>query len=271
MKLPQRGIITLLLWCLLLLLTTSLSCEKEDLPPPQLSAAFQVREVSYNPDFWDVETYDTDSVSTSEVAFMAEEPAADTILYEWKVGTDSRTFQGRRLQLDFREAPEDMISVQLTVNRWNRQFTTILESRSSIRTFYLRRKPLVLGTFEGYFDDFRSQKLVMKIEAGFKHPVYYEYYDDSYTGLLVTTNLPMRDTLFISQSEGRHYIFHRKIPLLDRTIIHFERYQFNQWVEDPYGEIVVDPKTRLMTFNIMAKEIATDKEIRVKFTGKKIN
>lgn len=271
MKLPRTGITILLWWCLVLLLMTSLSCEKEDLPPPQLSAAFQVREVSYNPDFWDVETYDTDSVSTGEVAFLAEEPAADTVLYEWKVGTDSRTFQGRRLELDFSSAPEDPIAVQLTVKRWNKQFTTLLESRSSTRTFYLRRPPLVLGTFEGYFDDFRSQKLVMKIEADFKHPVYYEYYDYSYTGLLVTTNLPMRDTLFVSHSEGRHYIFHRKIPLLDRTIIHFARYQFNQWIEDPYGEIVVDPKTRMMTLNIMAKDITTGKEIPVRFTGKKIN
>jgi hypothetical protein len=271
MKLPKFKVNALFLVVSAVLLTFVLSCKKEDLPPKQLSAAFEIREVAYNPDFWDIKTYDTDSVSTGEVAFIASEPQADTVIYNWKVGTDSRTFQGKRLELDFRSAPEDTIAVQLTVNRWNSTYTTLLESRTASRTFYLRRKPLVLGTFEGYFSDMQNQKVVMKIQENFKHPIYYKDYNEDYIGLLISTNLPGRDTFFVANDEGRHYIFHRMIPLRETTIVTYAEYVFNRWMLGPVGEIVVDPKTRAITLNVKAREVATNKEILVKFSGKKVN
>lgn len=255
--------------CSFLLLLSS--CCKEKLQPEKLTAKFQIKEVAYDPAFWGVDLYDTDSVCTGEVSFTAEGPDVDSIQYQWKIGTDSRTFTGKTLELDFRYAPVDTITVQLTVTRWNVAYTTRLETATSGRKFYLRKKSQITGSFEGSFSDKPSQKVILKIQDRFIHPVYYESHYDAYIGLLISTNMAGRDTIFISNSESGHYVFNRKLSLIHNTITIYERHQFNRWVQGLDGDAMIDNKTKMMNMNFKATEVTSGKQVTIKFSGKKLD
>jgi hypothetical protein len=257
--------------CVFVLLVFVASCRKEKLSVEKLYAKFQIIEQSYDPAFWGVQLYDTDSVSTGEVSFIADGPDVDSVQYLWQIGTDSRTFKGKSLALDFRYAPTDTITVLLTAIRWNSAYTIQLEKATVRRTFYLRRKSQILGTFEGSFEDKPKQKVLLKIQDQFIHPLYYESHYDAYIGLLISTDLPGRDTIFISNSESGHYVFNRKLSFIHNSITIYERYQFNRWVQGFDGDAIVDNKTKLMNMSFRAQEVATGKEVTVKFAGKKVN
>lgn len=257
--------------CYFVLLAFATSCRKEKLPIEKLSAKFQIKEESSDPAFWGVQLYDTDSVSTGEVSFIADGPDVDSIQYLWQIGTDSRTFKGKTLELDFRYSPTDTITVRLTAIRWNAAYTTQLETATASRTFYLRRKSQMLGTFEGSFDDKPKQKVLLKIQDQFIHPIYYESHYDAYIGLLISTDMPGRDTIFISNSESGHYVFNRELSLIHNCITTYERYQFNRWVQGLDGEAIVDNKTKLMNMSFKAQEVGIGKEVTIKFSGKKLD
>lgn len=258
------------LFLALCLLATLISCKKEPVVPRPLTASFEIKEVILSPAFRFVKTYDTDSVSTREVEFIANEPQAPNITYEWRVGTDSRAFAGKKLMLDFQYSYEDYVDINLTIRKVDTLNPMNTEVKSLTRTCFLRRTPLVLGSFEGNFEN-DPRKTTIKIQDNFLHPISLAPGMSNYKGLLLTEDGNTFDTLFLTTSESPYDIIHRKLTFRETTVIHYLDYLFNKKMEAPVGEINVDIKTKKMSMDITAKEVPSGKVINIRFTGTKIN
>ncbi len=136
------------------------SCNKK-IEQPELDATFQVREIDLSGLIELYGFYDTDSVSTAEAQLYANEPETPLTRYEWKIGTDPRTFTGKSVRLDYRQSPTDHIQVTLTVFKINPSDNTI-QTKSTSRIFYIRSSS-VPGKYAGYFEG-SSQKVEVEIK-----------------------------------------------------------------------------------------------------------
>ena len=134
----------------------------------------------------------------------------------------------------------------------------------------MRRKPLVLGSFEGNFEN-DPRKTTIQIQDNFLHPISLLPGMRDYEGLLVTEDGNRFDTLFLTTSYDPYDIIHRKLTFRETTVIHYLDYLFNKKIEAPVGEINVDIKTKKMSMDITAREVPSGKVINLRFTGVKIN
>lgn len=254
----------------LFLMATILSCKKDYVQPKPLTGTFEIKEIILSPAFRFVETYDTDSVSTREVEFIANEPEDFNIRYEWKIGSDSRVFTGRNLKLDFQYSFENYIEITLTIKKgdsWNPSNTQL---KTSTRICYLRRKPIVLGTFEGNFEN-DSRKTTLKIQDNFTHPISLLPGKSTYKGLLITEDGNRFDSLFLTTVGDPYDIINRKLTFRKTTIIRYADYLFNRKIEGPVGEISVDANTSKVTMDIKARNVTSGQEVNLRFSGIKIN
>jgi len=253
--------------CLLLLSFSILlltSCTKDpcsDIPP--LSASFKITEVPYKLYSLDKEPYNTDSVSSVEVKFIAEEPNAQS--YEWKIGSDTRTFTGKELQLRFQNTVQKEFDVTLKVTKANPCYTADTV-KTLTRTFYLRPSQLS-GTYEGYFNH-SNAKTFLRIEADYIHPYYYTwqypYYATEFAGILLS-GIPIYDTLFISS--------HGSELLNQRVYVEETMYSniLNKSLMLPNGGIYLNGKTKELSITLNVTEIKSKSSKVLIFKGKKIN
>jgi hypothetical protein len=248
MKITNNSIKLLLLFFSFVAIFLINGCRKDpcDSAPP-LSASFKITEVPYRPYSVDKEPYDTDSVSSVEVKFIANELNANS--YEWKIGSDSRTFTGKELQLRFQNTLEKEFDVTLRVVKSNPCFMADTV-KTFTRTFYFRPSQLS-GTYEGYFSH-SSAKALLKIDAGYIHPNYYTsqypYYATEYAGVLLS-GIPIYDTLFISS--------HGSELLNQRVYVQETMYSdiMNKTLMFPNGGIYFYERNKEITVTLNATEI----------------
>jgi len=252
--------------CLLLLSFSILlltSCTKDpcnDIPP--LSASFKITEVPVEPIFWNKEPYDTDSISSVDVKFIADEPNAQS--YEWKVGSDNRTFTGKELQLSFQNTQEKKFEITLKIVKSNPCFPTDT-IKTFTRTFY-KRPSQISGTYEGYFSH-SNAKALLKIDAEYIHPFYYTwqypYYATYFAGVLLT-GIPNYDTLFISRDGCE--LLNQRVYVNENMHNHI----INKTITYPKGEITFDARTNKIKISLSVEEIFTQSTKSLVFEGTKI-
>jgi hypothetical protein len=261
-KTPKPKYTVVMRWCILtLLLTNILSCTREKILPKQLTASFQIKEVIWNPKFWDKETYDTDSVFTAETEFFANEPEDSNILYQWKIGTDSRVFTTRKFSLRFTSLTPDGIIVTLSVLKKNMS-GTIIEQKTSSRTFYLVGGSQVEGHFQGYFEGI-SQKADVYIKSNdFSNS---EFFNEK--GVMITSSVQKFDSLFSPDGWNEHFVLNRRIYFdWANTISEV----INNRIRFPHGSINLDKDYKTLTIDLTVREVSTGRDIPMKFKGTKI-
>lgn len=253
--------ITVLQWCIVFLVVSIGSCTKEKTPKP-LTASFQIKEVIWDPDFLAKETYDTDSISTAEVEFVAAELEDSTVSYKWNIGTDARIFTQRKFTLNFSTATTDKIDVSLTVQK--KDVTgRLIEKKSFTRTFFLNRRPQIEGHFQGFFEGI-SQKANVYIKGhDFANPGYFNS-----NGILVTSDIVKFDTLFSPCGWNEHVVLNRKIYFDNSTTFNE---QANPRLMFPKGSMSLDKDYRTLTLDLILKEVATGQMTSMKFKGSKVN
>ena len=240
-----------------LILMSFSSCKKAKLPNP-LTATFQIKEVIPLPDFSSKETYDTDSVSTPEIEFVADQPEDSTIMYQWKIGSDTRAFTLRNFSLWFPPGI-DSAQVMLLVKRKDIN-GSITETRTSSRTFYIR-KSQVEGHYQGTFEGI-SQKADVYIKRDFKIPGWYDM-----KGILITTNIQQFDSLFSPDVWRENIVLNRRIYFdWANTVAD----GINTKVKFPYGSISLDKDYKTLTIDLSVIQVGTEKKIPMKFKGSKI-
>lgn len=233
------------------------SCGKEDIPKP-LTASFEIREVIWNPDYFPQETYDTDSVCTPEIQFIASQPKDSTIIYQWKIGTDARIFTQKDFSLNFPPGC-DSIKVILSVQKKGAS-SNIVEAKTESRTFYFRESQ-VKGHFQGYFEGV-TQKADVYISQNFINPQLYNS-----KGLLMTTNIQRFDSLFSNDDWTEKVTLHRKIYFdWANTIAD----GINPRVRFPRGTVSLDKDYKTLTVDLTVTEVSTLKKIPMKFKGTKV-
>jgi hypothetical protein len=234
------------------------ACQKEKLPKP-ISASFQIKEVIADPDFWSKETYNTDTVSTAEVEFLADQSQDSNIVYQWKIGSDSRIFTQKDFNLKFLPSTVNNIEVNLTVTRKDLN-GNIIDSKSALRTFYFG-KPRVEGHFQGYFEGF-SQRADVYINYEYANPVF-----ANEKGIMITSNIGKFDSLFSPEGWNEHVILNRRIYFDWANTI---GEGINNRIRFPHGSINLDKDYKSLTIDLTVKEVSTGRDIPMKFKGTKI-
>lgn len=233
------------------------SCKKATTTP--LTATFQIKEVIPMADFRSKATYDTDSISTAEIQFLADQPEDSQCSYVWKIGSDPRTFMQRNISLWFPPGFDSAV-VTLIVNRKDAN-GIVTETRSSSRTFYVRHSR-VDGHYSGNFEGV-SQKADVFIMRDFIMPGWY----NERKGILITTNIPKFDSLFSPDDWNEHLILNRRIYFdWANTTAH----GINTRVRFPQGSVSLEKDYKTLTIDLNVTEMGTGKKIPMKFKGFRI-
>lgn len=234
-----------------------ISCKKERIAKP-LTATFQIKEVIPSPDFQSKQTYDTDSVSTAEIEFIADQPQDSSILYQWTLGSDTRIFSQRNFSLWFPPGI-DSVKVALLIKKKN-TFGNITETATSSRTFYVRHSK-VEGHYQGAFEGF-SQKAEVYIRQDFLIPGWFDI-----KGIMITSNIQQFDSLFSPNDWGEHIVLNRRIYF---DWANTTADGINTSVKFPYGSISLDKDYKTLTIDLTVTQVGTEKKIPMKFKGSRI-
>lgn len=240
-----------------LILISFCSCKKEKIAKP-LTATFQIKEVIPSPDFQSKETYDTDSVSTAEIQFIADQAQDSSIIYQWSVGSDTRIFSQQHFSLWFPPGI-DSVKVGLLIKKKNAS-GNIAETATSSRTFYIRHSQ-VGGHYQGTFEGF-SQKAEVYIKRGFVIPGWYDM-----KGIMITSNVLQFDSLFSPDDWGEHIVLNRRIYF---DWANTAADGINTRVRFPYGSISLDKEYKTLTIDLTVTQVGTEKKIPMKFKGYRI-
>lgn len=247
------------IWVLFLFIMVG--CKKEKFPQ-SITATFQIREVSFDEQYFPSDiysTYDTDSVSTPGVLFNANQPADSSITYQWKIGEDNRVFTRPSFELNFPPGT-DSIKASLTVQKKGTD-GLIIESKTTSRTFYLRPSQ-VKGLFRGYFEGYPQQADVFIQQDYYLDPQLY------YTkGLLFTSTNKQFDSLFSNDGWTEKLILNRKIYFDWANTIGDG---FNPIIRFPRGSIWLEKDYQTITIDMSVISVATEKRIPMKFKGKRV-
>jgi hypothetical protein len=240
-----------------LLLTGTIACHKEKLPKP-LTASFQIKEVIWDNARFPKETYDTDSVSTPEVEFLANQPEDSSIGYQWHIGTDSRTFSQQGFTLNF-PAGTDNIEINLTIQKKDAT-GNLVETKSQTRTIYFRESQ-VEGHFQGYFEGF-SQKTDVYIKQNVVSTLLY-----GSKGILITSGIAKFDSLYSPNDWHEHLVLNRVI-YFDWASTTTEG--LNTRIQFPNGSISLSKDYKTVTIDLTVTEVSTGRKIPMKFEGTRI-
>lgn len=203
---------------LLLLIAVSSSCRK-NIPPKPVDASFVISEViSYGPYADKFEPYDTDSATSCVVRFTANQVQETGIEYEWNVGTDPTSFNKNSFVVDFCGTPARTINIKLLVRKRNQTDGSIKEEISTTRKLYLKKNTTIYGSYIGKYEG-DNNNYVLKIEPNINIPVENEMGIQNYTGILISSNSPKNDTVYLPNDWGGS-----AIVLLSRSLYlyHFE-------------------------------------------------
>lgn len=244
-----------LIWVLFLLILSG--CRKDKMPLA-ITATFQIKEVITMEELFPYDTYDTDSISTPEVLFVANQPADSTISYQWKIGTDSRVFARRSFELFFPPGT-DSIQVSLTVQKKDAN-GLIAETKTATRSFYVRPSQ-VKGHFRGQFEGFAQQADVFIQQNHVNPQLYFS------KGLLLTSSNKQFDSLYSNNDWIEKVILNRKIYFDWANVISDE---INPIIRFPRGSIWLEKDYQTITIDMTVISVATGKRIPMKFKGKRV-
>lgn len=246
------------------------SCSKEANNTPVLMSSFTVKEVIMDPEFYDCEVYDTDSISTTAATFEANELESPNITYQWKIGSDSRVFTTKSVTLDFFRSNVSEVDVTLTVTKKDIPNSTSPLTLTSTRRIFFKKETQIPGIYRGVFH-FRNgdDSATVQLQKDFCLPKYDDYWKPYYKGTLISTTMPQFDTLFVSQQQPQTFLNRRyyvneqdwsmtAYPEINKKVINFK------------GIIEVTNNKNIL-MKIEAKETNTNKAVMIYFEGIKIN
>jgi hypothetical protein len=198
-------------------------------------------------------------VSTAEVEYLADQSEDSNIVYQWKIGSDSRIFTQKDFNLKFLPSAINSIDVNLIVTKKDLN-GNIVDSKSATRTFYFG-KPQVEGHFQGYFEGI-SQKADVYINCEYTNPAF-----ANEKGLLITSNIEKFDRLFSPEGWGEHVILNRRIYFDWANTI---GEGINDHIRFPHGSINLDKDYKSLSIDLRVKEVSTGRDIPMKFKGTKV-
>jgi hypothetical protein len=261
-----------LLFTFSLFLICFYACKKDPIVKENVNGSFTVKEVIMNPALSDWEVYDTDSISTRDAIFEAVEPASPNVSYQWKIGTDARTFTTRSVELNFFSSPTSVIDVTLTVTKTNISGQSSPLTATTTRKVYLKKPSQVPGIYKGVFhlkngDD----SALLMINKDFSLPSYDEYWNPGYKGTLITSNHPYYDTMFVSNEWQTQEFLNRKYYVnVENDMITLS--EINKHVNNFKGAISVtlNNNNQLIDLTFSGLDTKSNLPVTVNFSGIKV-
>jgi PKD repeat protein len=153
---------------LIIISSFALSCCKDECKGKSpTSADFKI----YQPVFGNLkytETNDGDTAVTTSITFSAQDSTLGNT-YEWKIGSDDRTFTKREFFLDFRD--KGTVSVRLIVkNSGNTCFPSNDGVDTLTKTIYITDDNPWIGNFEGYIESKPKEKFIISTGGNINRP-----------------------------------------------------------------------------------------------------
>jgi hypothetical protein len=144
---------------------TAACCKKDPCANQTVtSAAFKIYE-PLDEDIRYSEISSSDTLNIGNVIFEAQDSSSDVISYEWKIGTDPRTFNKRLFSLEFTDSGQ-IISVRLIVKKVVNAmcFPNDDGIDTLVKTFFVAGSSLAYGSFEGYIESNPSDKFTVSTQ-----------------------------------------------------------------------------------------------------------
>ncbi len=106
-----------------------------------------------------------DTAVATTITFVASDSSSDVTSYEWRVGSDERTFSERQFSLDFYKAAGSTIDISLVVKKnVNKMCFPEDDGIDTVfKNFYVSQTSLMGGKFEGFCQSNPSEKFVIHI------------------------------------------------------------------------------------------------------------